>query len=206
MYITFSFFISSIVVIVTPGPDLVLVTKIVMRNRRRVPALAAAAGMICAGAIQLAIGLVGLDLLFSTDRLAFTVLRLGGAAVLLTWGALSLWSALRSRPTGAERPAAGGASRNNFLQGLLCTGSNPKVGLFLMVFLPQFVPKLSNPLPGMLALGTTYLGMGLTWLFVYISFIYQLGRWTAFSPSALRVADLILGFVFGYFAFRLLLA
>jgi threonine/homoserine/homoserine lactone efflux protein len=177
-----------------------------MRHRRRAPALAAAAGMICAGAIQLAIGLAGLDLLLRTDRLALAMLRWGGAAVLLTWGVLSLRSALRARRPTEEQSAAAGATRNNYLQGLLCTGSNPKVGLFLMVFLPQFVPKASDPLPGMLVLGAAYLGMGFSWLVIYISLLYQLERRTAFSPRALRVADLIIGFVFGYFACRLLLA
>jgi threonine/homoserine/homoserine lactone efflux protein len=205
MYLTVPFFVSSLVVIMTPGPDLMLVTRIVMKYKRRRLALAAAAGMISAGVIQLALGLAGVALLLKTDPFLFTVLRCTGAVVLFVWGLLALRSALNgvSAPAETEADPPVRAAGNTYWQGLLCTGSNPKVGLFLMAFLPQFVPKDVKPFPSLLFLGGMYLSMGLAWLVTFINITYQVNRRVLLSSGVMRLAELLLSCVFFYFAVRL---
>jgi threonine/homoserine/homoserine lactone efflux protein len=137
--LTRTFFASSLVVIMIPGPDLALVTRLMFRYERVRPAMAAAGGMITAGAVHVAVGMLGLAVLLASRPDIFAALRWAGAAVLLTWATLALRSALRPAAPGPPQPPDL-ADRGAFLQGLLCTGANPKVGIFLIAFLPQFVP------------------------------------------------------------------
>jgi threonine/homoserine/homoserine lactone efflux protein len=203
VYLTAPFLISALVVIIAPGPDLILITRLVIRHERRLPAFAAAAGMISAGVLQLCLGLVGLAVLLRTSPFLFTGLRWVGAGVLFVWGLLALRSALKkpsAQPEVVAEPAAG----NTYLQGMLCTGSNPKVGLFLMALLAQFVPHGARPVPALLVLGGVYLSMGLVWLLIWITVAHELRRKTLLSANVTRVAEFLLSFVFAYFGIRLL--
>jgi threonine/homoserine/homoserine lactone efflux protein len=207
MYVTTPFLLTSLVVIVTPGPDLILITRLVIEHKRRSPACAAAAGMISAGVLHLCLGLAGLTVLLTTDPLLFTVLRWAGAAALFGWGLAALRSALKkpSKPpaTQEEAPVERRAG-NTYLQGMLCTGSNPKVALFLVALLSQFVPEGARPLPALLILGGVYLSMGLVWLLVWITVAYEFRRHMVLSSSVLRGAEFLLCFVFTYFGIKLL--
>jgi threonine/homoserine/homoserine lactone efflux protein len=207
MYLTTPFVISSLIVIVTPGPDLILITRLIMLHKRRLPACAAAAGMISAGVLQLCLGLAGLAVLLRTSPLLFTVLRWVGAGALFVWGLLALRSALKppaAQPATPEETSIGRTAGNTYLQGLLCTGSNPKVGLFLMALLSQFVPKGASPIPALLVLGGVYLSMGLMWLLTWITVTYELRRHMLLSSSVIRAAEFVLSLVFTYFGIRLL--
>lgn len=201
--ISLTFLLSSLVVIVSPGPDLVLITRLALQHERRRPAWAAAIGMISAGALQAGLGFAGLTLLLQTNPGLFVALRWAGATVLLGWGLLALRSAFRSAAPPAVllpelRPGRA------YLQGLLCTGSNPKVGLFLMAFLPQFVPTDVAPAPAFTLLAAVYLGMGLLWLLVWITIVHQVSR-HVFVPRVIRPANFLTGVVFVCFAIRLML-
>ncbi|GAA0619918.1 LysE family translocator [Kutzneria viridogrisea] len=202
--ISAGFLLSSLLVIMTPGPDLLLITRMLLRDRRQGPALAAAAGMITAGALHAAIGLAGLALLLQTEPWLFTALRWVGAAVLFGWGVLTLRSALR---TPADAPGASAPPQHGraFWQGLACTGSNPKVGLFLVAFLPQFVPTGPGATSAVVLLAAVYLAMGLAWLVIWIQLAHWLSRYLV-VPSVTRAAEVLLGLVFLGFGVRLLVS
>ncbi|MBZ4018704.1 LysE family translocator [Streptomyces purpurogeneiscleroticus] len=209
------FLSTSLLIVATPGPDSALVTKIVLCTGKRLPAAVAALGMITAGALHAALAVSGVSLLLRANPALFTLLRWGGAAVLLLWGLTALWAA--ARPAGSRHPrdrAAGGRThaslRRCFGAGLLCTGSNPKVGLFLVVYLPQFVPPGSPWEMTMGLLSAVHLGLGALWLGFLISAVHRLRKWAATRWSApraqgagLRVADGVMGVVFISFAARL---
>lgn len=203
--------------IMMPGPDLVLITGLVLNGSLRV-ATAAALGMITAGAAQAGLGAAGLAALLAASPELFAAFRWAGALVLLGWAALALRRF--SRPAGAEAPAAqapaagaaavrvaasaGPRDRQAFVQGLLCTGSNPKVGIFLMAFLPQFVPAGMAPEAGVPLLAACYLALGLIWLLTWMRLVHRLARHLR-SPRTLRIADGLTAVVFGVFAGRLAL-
>lgn len=94
--------------------------------------------------------------------------------------------------------------RQAFGQGLLCTGSNPKVGIFLMAFLPQFVPVGMAPEIGVPLLAACYLALGLLWLLTWMRLVHRLAPHLR-SPRVLRIADSLTAAVFGLFAVRLAL-
>ncbi|MEU9081726.1 LysE family translocator [Streptomyces sp. NPDC048357] len=200
---------SSLIVIMMPGPDLVLITGLVLNGSLRV-ATAAALGMITAGAVQAGLGAAGLAALLAASPELFAAFRWAGALVLLGWAVLALRRF--SRPAGsagaavvaAPVVAAGPSERQAFVQGLLCTGSNPKVGIFLMAFLPQFVPAGMTPEAGVPLLAACYLALGLIWLLTWMRLVHRLARHLR-SPRTLRVADGLTAVVFGVFAVRLAL-
>ncbi|ROQ78233.1 LysE family translocator [Streptomyces sp. NBC_01260] len=215
-----------------PGPDLVLITGLVLNGSLRV-ATGAALGMIMAGAVQAGLGAAGLAALLAARPDLFAAFRWTGAVVLLGWASLALRRAVSgdgaearapsrppaevaahaphappcepSSPAAAPTESTGPSVRQAFGQGLLCTGSNPKVGIFLMAFLPQFVPPGMSPAAGVPLLAACYLSLGLIWLLTWMRLVHRLARHLR-SPRMLRIADGLTAAVFGVFAVRLVLS
>ncbi|MFF3084878.1 LysE family translocator [Streptomyces nojiriensis] len=215
----------------TPGPDLVMITNLVLNGSLRV-ATAAALGMITAGAVQAGLGAAGLAALLAASPGLFAAFRWAGAVVLLGWAVLALRRATGRAGAPAPAPSpqatvtvpahatgephagppppgrgagdAGPSVRQAFGQGLLCTGSNPKVGIFLMAFLPQFVPAGMAPEIGVPLLAACYLALGLLWLLTWMRLVHRLAPHLR-SPRVLRITDGLTAVVFGLFAVRLAL-
>jgi threonine/homoserine/homoserine lactone efflux protein len=170
---------SSLVLITTPGPDSLLVSQLVLRTRQWRTAAAAALGMIRAGVLHAVLAMTGVALLLRTQPVLFTALQWLGVAVMLVWGAKAVRAAVRPAPPScpgrseaevARRSAHAG--RRYFTLGFLCTGSNPKVGLFLLAYLPQFVPAGTSQTRGMAVLAAVHLGMASLWLTTLIVVVH----------------------------------
>lgn len=173
MMISGVFLASSLLVVLAPGPDAAMISQIMLRFGRRGPGLAAAGGMITAGVGHALLSVAGVSLL---DRapILFTALRIAGAATLLVWGLWSLWESLRPpAPPDAGSPEPPAHARS-FLLGFLSTATNAKVGLFLIAFLPQFVPAGAPATPTMAVLAAVHLMIGATWLCVLVELAYRL--------------------------------
>jgi len=179
--ISWQFLLASLAVIITPGPDLAFLTSVLMRSRDRRPALLAASGMVLAGGCHALLGLCGITLILSGHPGIFHALRTVGAAVLAAYGLLTLRAVAIARfsRAGASRVAAAPepparSLRHPFLSGFGCTAANPKVGIFLIAFLPQFAPRPTSTGVVLLPLATTYLGMGAVWLGLWIYLLSML--------------------------------
>jgi len=147
------FIIASLVLIVTPGQDMILVMS-------RSIAQGAAAGVATAAGVS--VGLVGHTLLATlglgailrTSEGLFLALKLVGAAYLVYLGV----QLLRSR--GHEVPVSAGAPRSwgrLFFDGALSNVSNPKIAVFYFAFLPQFVlPGAAHPTLSVFVLGLLF--------------------------------------------------
>ncbi|MEU8581405.1 LysE family translocator [Streptomyces abikoensis] len=150
------FALFSLLVAMAPGPDTLLVLRNCLRGGRRTgsaTALGAAAGSLAWG-IAAALGLAAA--LQRWDA-AFTVVRLAGAAYLVFLGAQVLWAQRRAGAAAVEVPDEGGQAPGvgeALRQGLLSCLLNPKVGVFFVAVVPQFLPEGGE---GGSALGTTLL-------------------------------------------------
>lgn len=199
--ITPAFLASSALIIMVPGPDLAFITRKVVLHGYPA-AFAAIAGMISAGALQAAAGLAGTALLTGAVPGALTGLRWAGAGMLAGFGLLAIRSALSSpavrRRQGADRPGRA------YWQGMACTGANPKVGVFLLAYLPQFVPAGTPPSRAMAWLAAAYLTMGMIWLVVWTVLAHQARR-RLLTPRMVRGTELLVGAVLMVFAARLAL-
>ncbi|AUG77900.1 Putative membrane protein [Kitasatospora sp. MMS16-BH015] len=211
--ISTAFLLSSLVVIIAPGPDAALILRLAFGSRGRAAPLAAAAGMITAGALQATVSVLGVSLLLTADSGLFRALQWVGAALLCYWGVRAAVGALRHPPAGpAARAAAPEPAdrRRAYLKGLACTGTNPKVGLFLLAFLPQFIPPGQPPVRSLAVLCAVYLTLGTLWLVALTEATTRLAtllerRAPATRRPLLRWLDLGLGLAFIAFGIRLAL-
>jgi threonine/homoserine/homoserine lactone efflux protein len=159
------FLAAGVLLNLTPGQDTMFIIGRALSGGSRA-GVAAACG-ICVGSVghTLAAAL-GLSLLLASSALAFTLVRLLGAAYLIYLGTKLLLSKA-ARYTAAPAAAATGGTRSAFLQGMLTNLLNPKVALFFLAFLPQFIdPRSGARTLAFLALGATFITTGLIWCLI----------------------------------------
>ncbi|HVU91441.1 MAG TPA: LysE family translocator [Jatrophihabitans sp.] len=113
----------------------------------------------------------GLAALVATSAVAFTVLRVVGAAVLLGLGVQAFRAARRGEY--AQLGPASVLPRSGFLTGLLTNLANPKAAVFTFAFYPQFIPHGYPLLPTAAVLGLLQVGMEIA---VYLGFAALVGR------------------------------
>lgn len=194
------------VLTVTPGVDTAMVLR---SSASHGPRAGAAAGLgICAGLLVWGAGAaLGLTALLAASTLAFTALKWAGAAYLLWLGAklIARPRAALSAPhpdDGLDR--AGGAAdalRRGFLTNLL----NPKVGVFYVTFLPQFIPHGVDVAAFSLLLAGVHVLLTSVWFAMLIGLAVPLGRWLNKPPVA-RALDRLTGCVFVAFGLKLAVA
>jgi threonine/homoserine/homoserine lactone efflux protein len=132
-----AFTITTVIAMITPGPDMLFVLGCGMRGGARA-GLLATAGVATSEAIHIAVAAAGLTALFAAVPVAFTVVRIAGAAYLIYLGVRILLDRRSGHSDGAE--IGGGMSgRRAFLNGLTTNLLNPKMVTFTIAFLPQFV-------------------------------------------------------------------
>jgi threonine/homoserine/homoserine lactone efflux protein len=150
------------VLTVTPGADFAVVVRTVLTSGRR-PAIACAAG-IASGCLAWGLASAfGVTALLRASHLAYTVLRLAGAAYLI-WLGISALRELRRPFAEPGRGAAGISARKAFRQGFINNLLNPKIGVFYLTVLPAFIPAGGNVLATTLLYVGIHDAMGLLWL------------------------------------------
>ncbi|WP_141581927.1 LysE family translocator [Actinomadura sp. WMMA1423] len=133
------FLVTSIIAMVIPGPDMLFILGCGMRGGPRA-GLLATAGVATSEAVHVAVAAAGLAALFAAVPVAFTVVRIVGAAYLIYLGVQTL----RHRRDVDVEPA-GVSGRRAYLNGLLTNLLNPKMVTFTIAFLPQFIdPALGH--------------------------------------------------------------
>jgi threonine/homoserine/homoserine lactone efflux protein len=129
------FVVAGLLLNLTPGPDMLLVAQRAAAHGARTGA-AAALGVSTGCLVHTAAATLGLSALLATSAVAFETVKWAGAIYLALLGSRML---LGSRSPAARAPAASASSRGAFAQGFLTNVLNPKVALFFLAFLPQFV-------------------------------------------------------------------
>jgi len=141
----------------TPGPDMIFVVSRALAQGPRA-GLVSAAGLTLGLAAHTLLAAFGVSVLLATSATAFMLLKSAGA-IYLMWIGVQLW---RAPPTlHFERGATPLATPRLFLQGSLSALLNPKLALFFLAFLPQFVPAGSaTPVADAVLLGLTFSAIG----------------------------------------------
>ena len=197
------FVLTGVVLNLTPGADTLLVVSRTAAGGFRQGA-AAALGIALGCLVHAVAAALGVAALLAASAQAFRVLTWVGAAYLAWLGFQMLRQAWASTPEApsAKPAAAKGGERAAFLQGLLTNVLNPKVGLFFLAFVPQFVSAdAASPLAAFLTLGLVFDLTGGTWLLIVAALTLRLRG--AVSPWATRWLNGVGGLLFFGLAWRL---
>jgi threonine/homoserine/homoserine lactone efflux protein len=186
---------------VTPGPDMAVVTRNALAHGRR-GVILTTSGIALALVIWVGATAVGLSALLATSTEVLFVLKIAGACYLGYLGIRTLIES-RRRPkdllAGAPPAAPGHAV---FRQGFLSAISNPKLGVWFVTFLPQWVLPGQAALPRLLELGITFAVIGWIWMNVYGLFVTRL-RNVITAPRVRQWMDRVTGVVLLGFGVRL---
>jgi threonine/homoserine/homoserine lactone efflux protein len=137
----------------TPGADMMFCLGQGLRSGPRA-AWAASAGISCGGMCHVLLAGLGLGALIARYPVAFDAIRWVGVAYLL-WLA---WRSLTAAPVPVDAPPVG--CGNAFFSGLLVNLTNPKVILFVLAFVPQFVVPAAGPVLGQFLVFGAVIGLG----------------------------------------------
>jgi threonine/homoserine/homoserine lactone efflux protein len=195
------FIVSGLLLNVTPGPDTAYIIGRSVQLGWRGGA-AAAIGISCGCLVHVFGAAIGLSALLMTSAAAFAVLKLAGAAYLLFTGV----QMLLSRPA----PVADLGAQNDpislsrvFWQGALTNALNPKVALFFLAFLPQFVATDSpHKTAAFLALGLIFIFNGTLWCLGVAAFASKAASRLRHSQGVMLWINRVLGGMFVYLGFR----
>lgn len=193
-----AFLAAATVLTLTPGVDTAMVLRAATVEGRG-PAVRAGLG-ICLGCLAWGAAVsLGLGAVLRASPLAYMALEYAGAAYLLWLGVKLLL-----RPRDALDMAAGDTRKGGdaFRRGLLTNLLNPKVGVFYVTFLPQFVPAGGHVAAWSFALAAIHVALSLVWLAVLIAATARLARLLR-RPRAVATLDRLTGLVFVGFGLRL---
>ncbi|WP_327088853.1 LysE family translocator [Nonomuraea sp. NBC_01738] len=191
MLLTFT--VTALVMIMIPGPDAALIMRSSLAHGRAAGLLTMAGGLIGLAAHATAAA-IGLSALLAASPAAFTALRWAGVAYLLWLGV----QGLRARGTAPAVAEAGAGSplrhvRNGVMSNLL----NPKVLLFFVTFLPQFMQGTSP-----LLLSAIFAGLYALWFTLYNVLVDRVGRLLR-KPKVRARVERVTGVLLVGFALRL---
>ncbi|WP_248741403.1 MULTISPECIES: LysE family translocator [unclassified Pseudomonas] len=182
----------------TPGLDTALVLRTATVEGKQ-QALRAALGINAGCLLWGAAVAFGLGALIALSELAYNLLKYCGAAY-LAW--LGLNMLLRPRRSLASAEANGKPGGNWFLKGMLGNVLNPKVGIFYVSFLPQFIPQGQPLVPWTFGLVSIHVVLGLIWSLVLIGATQPLSGFLR-REKVIRWMDRTTGVIFVLFAARL---
>ncbi|MEV4172052.1 LysE family translocator [Nonomuraea sp. NPDC049709] len=187
------FTVTTVIAMVTPGPDMLFVLGCGMRGGPRA-GLLATAGVATSEVVHVAVAAAGLAALFEAAPIAFTVVRIVGAAYLIYLGV----QAIRHRNDQPEIEMGGGMSgRRAYLSGLMTNLLNPKMVTFTIAFLPQFI----NPALGQVWVQFAVLGA----ILIALEFVVdgtvgvlagRIGKWLRHRRAVRRRIDVATGSIF----------
>ena len=202
-----TFAIAALVLIMLPGPDQALITRNALVSGRAGGALTMIGGVLGL-AVHAAAAVFGLSALLLASATAFTVLKIVGAVYLLWLAAQMLWSARRSsgQPADEQLGAAPERRWTHLRQGFLSNALNPKVALFFVTFLPQFISADSgSPWAEAMLLSAVFALLYLAWFGLYVAAVARLGRWLQ-RPRVKARIEQVTGLLLATVAVRLAIA
>lgn len=194
-----AFLIAAGILTVTPGVDTAMVLRSATLDGRRT-AVFASLGIVTGCLIWGAIVSLGLGILLKSSELAYAALKFAGAFYLV-WLGIKLLRTKRIDEVAREssdRPSA----KTAFLRGFLTNMLNPKIGVFYVTFLPQFVPAGVSVASYSFFLAVLHVFVTLIWFAGLIAAAVPLGAFLR-RPATARTLDRITGGIFIAFGVKL---
>ncbi|HET8673613.1 MAG TPA: LysE family translocator [Thermoleophilaceae bacterium] len=185
------FISSAVVLLLVPGPAvLYIVSQSVTHGRRA--GLAAVGGVHVGSCVHVAAATLGLSALLVSSAVAFSAVKLAGAAYLVFLGVQRLLER-----GGAGQPVTGALRSHGqiFREGIVVNVLNPKTALFFFAFLPQFVNPDHSAAPQIALLGLIWIAIGLLSDGLYALLAGTLGAAVRGRPWFARAQRVVTGLV-----------
>lgn len=193
-----TFSLAAVLLTLTPGLDTALILRTATTEGKN-QAIQAALG-INTGCLLWGVAIAfGLGSVVAVSELAYDILKYCGAAYL---GWLGVCMLVRPRKQLIVADASNKTASNWFLKGVLGNALNPKVGIFYVSFLPQFIPQGYPPVIWTFGLVTIHITMGIVWSLMLIGATRPLASLLQ-KEEVIRWLDRTTGLVFLLFAARL---
>ncbi|AVZ86125.1 LysE family translocator [Acinetobacter sp. WCHA45] len=186
---------------ITPGLDTTLIIRTATLEGK-MKAFQAALGINLGCIVWGVIVACGLGALLMTSDLAFNALKWIGA-IYLTWLGLNLLLKPRSQLASLNSSAV--TRQNWFMKGFWGNLLNPKVGIFYISFLPQFIPQSASPVIWTMSLVMIHVVIGLIWSIFLIAAMQSISAYLK-QPKFIRYMDRVTGSIFILFALKLALS
>ncbi len=192
---------AALLMVLTPGPNMIyLISRSICQGR--MAGVTSLLGVVAGFLIHMTAAAIGLTALFMAVPLGYDLLRWGGAAYLL-WMA---WQAVKpgARSPFEPRELAPDSPRKLVLMGFLTSLLNPKVAMFYLSILPQFItPEHGSVLAQSLILGVTQISVSFTVNLLIALFAAGISAWFMRYPLWLMLQRYVMGFVLAALALRL---
>ncbi|MEU9961469.1 LysE family translocator [Streptomyces sp. NPDC050982] len=168
----------------SPGPSTVLIIRQSLQSRRSgfLTVLGNETGVFVWGVVAA----FGLTALLAASEMAYDVMRVVGAVVLVVFGVQMLWQARRAKGAADDGLGQSGGKSGwaSYRTGLLINLANPKAAIFAMSFLPQFVPEGAPHLPTMVGLAALWAVYEIGYYGLYVWFVGRMK--TVLSRAGVR--------------------
>ncbi|URT68987.1 LysE family translocator [Cytobacillus firmus] len=197
----FTFLILSLFVVMSPGIDTALITKRTISDGRT-DGYKMGLGITAGSLVHTFSAAFGLSAILMQSAAAFEVIKYAGAVYLIYLGLSSFISLKKKKNSDIETEVKTDIKKSAFKQGLLSNVLNPKVAMFFLTFLPQFVKAGENAQQQLIIMGIIYTLLSISWFFLYVFFINYLRDWLM-SPKVQRVMDKATGVVLIGFGLKL---
>lgn len=185
-------------VVMSPGIDTALITKRTIRNGSK-DGFQVAIGITTGSLVHTLAATLGLSALLMQSAIAFSILKWVGALYLIYLGLKSLFA----KPTTIVDTKRSSHVQHAFIEGFLSNVLNPKVIVFFLTFLPQFITDISHATRDFIWMGATYATLSLCWFFIYVICLHYIREWLL-SPRVQLWMERATGVVLIGFGIKLL--
>ncbi|MGM7722949.1 LysE family translocator [Metabacillus sp. Hm71] len=199
----FTFLILSLFVVMSPGIDTALITKRTISDGRK-DGYKMGLGITTGSLVHTFAAAFGLSAILMQSAVAFEIVKYAGAIYLIYLGMSSLISRNKKKASAVEHLNYSEMKKSAFKQGLFSNILNPKVAMFFLTFLPQFVKAGENATGQLILMGIIYTILSITWFFLYVFFINYLRKWLM-SPKVQGIMEKATGLVLIGFGIKLAL-
>ena len=185
---------ASIILCIVPGPDMIyLLTRTIAQGKKA--GVAAALGINLGGYFHLTAAILGISAIIATSSLAFTILKWCGAVYLVYIGLQAILSSSTLKPDKSHNSSP--PLKTIFWQGFVSDALNPKVAIFFISLLPQFIqPEAGNTINQLLMLGLTVNIIALPINLVIVWFSHSITKQLRQSNRVSKALNNAMGVVF----------
>jgi len=194
-----SFILMTLFVVMSPGVDTALITRRTISGGKK-DGLLMALGITAGSLGHTLAATLGLSALILQSAIAFSILKWVGAIYLIYLGIQSLITRKKSEDVNDIEPQTKGSP---FKEGFLSNLLNPKVAVFFITFLPQFVSSKENAMLELLAMGCFYSILSILWFVFYVFCLTYIREWLL-SATVQSYMEKLTGIVLIGFGIKLL--